>query len=221
MKKDVKSIKDIEDKNKFKQFMKRFWWIVWRDDSFKGWLISLIFIFIIIKFAFFPILNLTTGTELPLAIVESCSMYHQGNVFGNFNNWWERHEMKYSEFKITKFTFENFPFKKGFSKGDILFITGAKPDKIHIGDVIIFEGGQQNPIIHRVIKITKDSKTDKYIFSTIGDNNQGQLSVEENISEDQVVGKAVIRIAPYLGWGKLLFFEQGRIPSERGFCEER
>ncbi len=220
MKKKVKSIKEIHDKNKFRQFLKRFWWIIWKDDSFKGWLISLIFIFIVIKFIFFPLLSFATQTTLPLAIVESCSMHHKGTLFGNFDNWWMRHETKYSEFRITKYAFGHSTFKKGFTKGDILFIVGVKPEKIHIGDVIIFNGGQKNPIIHRVIKINKDSGTNKFIFSTIGDNNQGQLSVEENISEDQIVGKAVLRVAPYLGWGKLLFFEQSRISNEKGLCKE-
>ena len=220
MKKKVRSLKEIVDENKFKQFMKRFWWVIWQDDSFKGWLISLIFIFIVIKFIFFPLLNVATGTTLPLAIVESCSMHHKGNMFGSFDDWWMRHESKYSEFYITKYTFENSIFKRGFTKGDILFIVGTKPEKIEIGDVIIFEGGQKNPIIHRVIEIEKDSESNKYIFSTIGDNNEGQLSIETKISEDQVIGKAVFRIAPYLGWGKLIFFEGKQKENNKGFCKE-
>ncbi len=206
--------------NKLKKFLKKFWWIVWKDDSFKGWIISLIFIFVVIKLIFFPILNLVTGTSLPLAIVESCSMYHQGDLFGSYNNWFERHESKYNEFDITQNEFKSFNMKKGFNKGDILFIIGAKPEKIKIGNIIIFNAGTQNPIIHRVIDIREDSETGKLIFSTIGDNNYGQLSVEKNISEDQVVGKATLRIAPLIGWGKLIFFEHKRSQYEKGFCHE-
>ncbi|MEK6833838.1 MAG: hypothetical protein AABY32_07380, partial [Nanoarchaeota archaeon] len=51
--------------SKIKKFLKKFWQIVWKDDSFKGWIISLVFIFIVIKFVFFPLLNLATGTSLP------------------------------------------------------------------------------------------------------------------------------------------------------------
>jgi len=217
----IKSVREIKDKNKFKQFMKRFWWMVWKDDSFKGWIISLIFIFIVIKFIFFPLLNLITGTTLPLAIVESCSMYHKGNVFSNFDNWWINHEEKYLKFQVTKNTFKNSIFNNGFDKGDILFIVRAHPEKIQIGDVIIFNGGQANPIIHRVIKITKSPATGKIIFSTIGDNNNGQLPIEINISEDQIVGKPVFRIAPLIGWGKLIFYEYKKSPNERGFCDEK
>lgn len=205
--------------SKFKRFFKKFWQIVWKDDSFKGWLISLLFIFIVIKFIFFPLLNLATGTSLPLAIVESCSMYHTGNVFDNFNNWWDRHDLKYGNLEINKTEFESFNLKRGFSKGDILFIVKAKPEKIKIGDIIIFNAGQQNPIIHRVIKIKQENGN--YIFSTMGDNNNGQLSVETTINENQLVGKAVFRILPSVGWAKLVFYEHLRPENERGFCKEQ
>ncbi len=207
-----------ENKNKFKKFLKRFWEIVWKDDSFKGWLISLIFIFVVIKFIFFPLLNLVTGTTLPLAIVESCSMHHSGNIFGNFNNWWERHEIKYENFNIDKTEFQEFTLKKGFSKGDIIFIIRAKPEKLEIGDVIIFNSNQKNPIIHRVIDIRQENG--KYVFSTIGDNNNGQLAIEQSISEDQLVGKAVFNLFPSVGWAKLVFYEHLRPESERGICSE-
>lgn len=208
-----------ENKGKFKKFLKKFWDIVWKDDSFKGWLISLLFIFVVIKFVFFPLLNLATGTSLPLAIVESCSMYHSGNIFGNFDSWWERHELKYSEFNIDKTKFEDFTLKKGFSKGDIIFIIKAKPEKLKIGDIIIFNSNQKNPIIHRIMSIRQD-ENGKYIFSTIGDNNGGQLTIEEEISEDQLVGKAVLDLIPAVGWAKLIFYEHTRPDYEKGFCTE-
>lgn len=204
-------------KEAWKNFWKQFWFVVWKDESFKGWIISIIFIFVIIKFIFFPVLNLTTGTSLPLAIVESCSMHHKGNVFSDYDSWWERHENKYSEFEINGFT--GFIFKRGFSKGDILFIIRAKPEKLEIGDVIIFDGGRQNPIIHRLVEVKQENG--EYLFSTIGDNNNGQLSVEKEIKQNQLIGKAVFRITPSLGWGKLIFYERLRPQSERGFCEER
>ena len=207
----------MKSQNKFKKFLNDFWYIVWKDESFKGWIISIIFIFIVIKFIFFPVLSLTTGTNLPLAIVESCSMYHKGNLFSNHDSWWERHENKYTDFQLTKEEFKNFNFKNGFSKGDILFIVKAKPEKLEVGEVIIFEGGKQNPIIHRIINIKIENG--KYIFSTIGDNNNGQLSFEKEIQQEQLVGKAVFRVSPSLGWLKLIFYEFSRPESERGFCD--
>jgi signal peptidase I len=205
--------------NKFKNFWKKFWKIVWKDDSFKGWVISLVFLFVVIKFIFFPLLSLITGTSLPLAIVESCSMYHKADMFGSFNNWWERHDSKYDELNIDKTEFSDFTLRKGFNKGDILFIVRAKPKKLEVGDVIIFNAEQRNPIIHRIISIKQEGE--KYIFSTMGDNNNGQLNVETEINEEQLVGRAVFKIMPFLGWGKLVFFEHLRTPSERGLCREQ
>lgn len=199
-------------------FWKNFWFVFWKEDTFKGWIISIIFLLILIKGLFFPILELTTGTELPLVIVESCSMYHKGNLASNSNNWWDNHESKYQNFNILKQDFNEFSLKKGFTKGDILFITRAKPKKLQVGDIIIFSANYQYPIIHRIIEI--DSTNQELIFSTIGDNNNGQLQIEKNISEDQILGKASVKLIPYAGWIKLIFFEKLRPSSERGFCHE-
>ena len=203
---------------KIQYYWDKFWYLLWKDDSLKGWIFSLIFLFIFIKIIFFPILSLITGTSLPLAIVESCSMYHGGNLISNFNNWYTIHEDKYTSLEISQEQFSEYSFKKGFNKGDILFIVGAEPEKLKVGDIIIFNAGQQNPVIHRIIKIKQEDE--EYIFSTIGDNNKGQLSIEENIMEEQLVGRAVFRLVPYAGWGKLIFFEKLRPESERGFCKE-
>ncbi len=205
-------------KKKVKKYWKKFWFLLWKDNSFKGWLFSIIFLFLFIKLIFFPTLNLITGTSLPLAIVESCSMYHQGNLFSNFNEWYDKHDEKYSEFIINELDFQEFSFKKGFNKGDILFIVGTPPENLKQGDVIVFYGNQKNPIIHRIINIKEENGA--RTFSTIGDNNNGQLEVEKEIKEEQIIGRAVFRLVPYIGWIKLIFFEPLRTPSERGFCNE-
>jgi len=207
-----------KSESKFKKFLNKFWNIVWKDNSPKGWIISIVFLFIIIKFIFFPLMNLITGTALPLVIVESCSMYHDKNIFSDQDNWWEEHDLKYLRLGITKEIFKDFKFTKGFTKGDILFVTGIKPEKVEIGDVIIFESTYSAPIIHRVVNIKEQEG--EYSFSTIGDNNNGQLAVEKSIPEDKIIGKAQARIGPYIGWIKLIFFEPLRPHSERGFCEE-
>jgi len=210
-----------------KKGFKKFWFLLWKDNSLKGWLFSMVFLFVFIKFIFFPVLNLITGTSLPLAIVESCSMYHHGNILSNFDEWYLKHDSKYSELQITQSEFQDFIFKKGFSKGDILFIVGANPDKLKIGDIIAFKSGSRNvPIIHRIIEIKEENG--KRTFTTIGDNNAKVLIPsnnaggvdERNIEEEQIVGKAVFRLAPTLGWIKLIFFESSKPVSERGFCKE-
>ncbi len=201
-----------------KKFFDKVWYLLWKDNSLKGWIFSIAVIFVFIKFIFFPLLSLVTGTGLPLAIVESCSMYHQGDIFSNFDNWWGLHEVKYGNIGINKTDFSSFIFKDGLNKGDILFIVGVKPSNVHVGDIIIFNAGQQAPVIHRVINVTDNNGT--YVFETEGDNNNGQLSFESHIVADQLVGKAVFRIAPYLGWVKLIFFEGQKPISERGLCRE-
>ena len=206
------------NKEKIKKFFERFWYLLWKDNSFKGWILSLVVIFVFIKFIFFPLLSLVTGTPLPLAIVESCSMYHSGNVLSDFNAWWERHNMKYTELNVSLQDFERFSFKNGFGKGDILFITGVNPANIKIGDIIIFRGDTPNPVIHRVIGINNVNGT--YFFSTEGDNNNGQLSFEKSINQNQVIGKASFRIVPFIGWAKLIFFESSKPAEERGLCSE-
>ncbi|MEK6847523.1 MAG: signal peptidase I [Nanoarchaeota archaeon] len=204
---------------RLKKFLDRVWFLLWKDDSLKGWIFSIIFLFVFIKFIFFPSLSLVTGTSLPLAIVESCSMYHQGNLLSNFDSWWERHEEKYSGFIINDLDFKDFPLENGFNKGDILFIVRANPEKLKQGDIIIFNAGQRNPIIHRIVNIREVDG--KKIFSTIGDNNNGQLSFENSVTEDILVGKAVVKLAPYFGWVKLVFYDWQKPVEERGFCQER
>lgn len=203
---------------KIKEIWRGFWFLLWKDDSFKGWLFSIIFLFLIIKFVFFPFFSFVTGTSLPLAIVESCSMYHQGNLFSDYNSWFDRHDSKYSSFNIDKNEFQEFKFKNGFNKGDILLVVGVKPEEVKIGDIIIFNALAKHPVIHRVVGITE--RDGVRVFETIGDNNQGQISFEKNIYESQIVGKAVFKVAPYLGWVKLVFFEPFRTDSEKGFCRE-
>jgi len=212
---ETEKIGKVENK---KNLFQKFWFLLWKDNSIKGWIFSIIFLFLFIKFIFFPVLSLTTGTSLPLAIVESCSMYHDKGFFSNFDSWWSGHEEKYMALGINKTDFEEFTLKKGFNKGDILFIIGANPEKINVGDVVIFSANQRNPIIHRVVEIKEVNG--KRIFSTMGDNNNGQLSFEKQITEEQLVGKTAIKLAPYAGWIKLVFYDWKKPIGEKGFCVE-
>lgn len=204
------------NKEEVKKSLKKFWYFLWKDDSLAGWAFSLIFIFVFIRFIFFPLLIIITGTPLPLAIVESCSMYHNDGFLSDLDSWWEDNKFKYFIFEINKTDFENFQIKNGFNKGDILFITGKDPEKLELGDIIIFNANQRNPVIHRIVNI--EESNGERIFSTMGDNNPGQLSFEENINEDQIIGKATQVRIPYLGWIKLIFFEWQKPIDARGFC---
>ena len=179
-------------------------WEYLKKDSWDSWLVSLILVFIFIKFIFFPLLSLSTGTSLPLVVIESCSMYHPDN----FESWWTRNGVWYENIEITKTEFESYKFKNGLNKGDIILAWGHSDYKR--GDVIIFSAPTKYPLIHRLISNDK--------ISTKGDNNPGQLSVEKEIAKEQIIGKSIFRI-PFAGWLKLVFFEPFKPTEERGFCK--
>lgn len=208
-------------KNFLRDIPRKYWNLIWKDESLFGWIVSIISIMILIKFIIFPLLTLLTGTALPVAIVESCSMYHDKDIldFNDFERWWDSHEMNYEKFDITHSDFEDFKMKNGFNKGDILFITGTMSKNIKVGDIIIFEGGTQHPIIHRVVKI-RESK-EKRKFTTMGDNVGRIQFFEEEINEEQIVGKARTKVVPYLGWVKLIFYEPFREENGKGLCKEK
>lgn len=183
-------------------YLKSFWNYL-KQDTWHSWLVSLVLILIFIKLIFFPLLSLTTGSPLPIVVVESCSMYHETS----FDSWFEKNEKFYSRFSINESDFSEFSLKSGLNKGDIVFIWGYSTPKL--GDIIVFQAGSKHPLIHRVISLEP--------LQTKGDHNSGQLSIEKSISEEQVIGKAVGKI-PSIGWIKLIFFEPFRAPEARGFC---
>lgn len=209
------------EKKSLKEQVRNFLDWLWHSESWLSYIVFIILIFVIVKFIFLPGMGLVLGTKLPLAIVESCSMYHEDNFMSDYNKWWAYWESnkKYAQFNITQEQFSDFKFKDGFNKGDILLIVKANPKNLKIGDVIIFSTpGRATPIIHRIVSIREENN--KKIFSTIGDHNPSQLAAEKEIQESQLVGKAVLRIGPYMGWVKLIFFEASRSPNEKGFCKD-
>jgi len=185
------------------------WERIWgflHEDSWASFAVTLILAVIIIKFVFFPGLSFVTGTDLPLVIVESCSMYHHED---GFDRTFESSVYDYYGLDLSDTT--NWIFQNGFNKGDVIFVVGA--DDVEVGDVIIFNGGNTYPLIHRVVDVG-DS------YSTKGDNyktNSGQLPSEMVIPKNEVIGKALFKV-PFIGWIKLVFFEFGRNPGARGFC---
>ncbi|MBP7708254.1 signal peptidase I [Candidatus Pacearchaeota archaeon] len=187
----------------FKEQAKRFWNFL-KEDSWSSFFVSMILILIFIKLIFFPALTFLTGSALPLVIVESCSMYHSVSLEDVMQ------DKIYADYGLSLENTSDWVLKRGFSKGDIIFIIGKK--NVKVGDVIVFDAGQANPIIHRVIAI------DNQTYTTKGDHNHGFLPYEKNISDQQVFGKAVFRI-PLLGWVKLFFFDIFKDPAQRGLCK--
>lgn len=189
---------------KIKEEIKTFWNFL-KEDSWSSFFVNLVLALIVIKFIFFPLLSLLTGTSLPLVIVESCSMYHAQDLEIIMEN------KIYSEYGIDYENISNWKLKNGFNKGDIIFVVG--PKNLEVGDVAIFNAGQKHPIIHRIISIEEEKITTK------GDNNIGLLDFEKDIPMNQVIGKAVFRI-PAIGWIKLIFFDWMNHESQRGFCSK-
>lgn len=195
----------IEKTGRIKEgnWLRRFWEFL-KEDTWQSMVVSLILAFIIIKFIFFPVLSFITGASMPLVIVESCSMHHSRSLAEILN------DGIYDQFGIGSENTSSFSFKNGLEKGDIIIVVSAKEAKV--GNVIIFQGGQKNPIIHRIVRIDEND-----LITTKGDNNNGLLPAEQGIKRENVIGKAVFRV-PYLGWLKLIFYEPFRSASSRGFC---
>jgi len=206
-----------ENQKTFFTPIKKFWNFLWKEDSWLSWIVFIVLVYILIKFIFFPTMSFLTGTALPLAIVESCSMHHNN---GNFDSWWNNNGQWYADKNIEKQTFEAFPIKNGFSKGDIFFVLGVKKSDIKVGDVILFMSGNKNRvIIHRVVNLNPlETKGDNNALQFTKSNNAEQID-ETNIKEEQIVGRVTSLRVPLLGWLKLIFYEPFRNPAERGFCK--
>lgn len=192
------------DKKKIKKLLKKTWWFIWEDDSVWSWIVNIILAFVLIKFIVYPGLGFLLSTSYPIVAVVSSSMEHDGNL----NVWWGSQENWYSGYDITKDQFHSFNFKNGFNKGDIMILYGKKAEDIKVGEVIVFKSERPDPIIHRVVK--KWEVDGRFYLQTKGDHNPDSIKSssldETNISEEQLLGKAVVRV-PLLGYIKIWFVE--------------
>jgi len=170
--------------------LRKFWKFVWEDNSLLSWITAFALVFVFIFVIFFPILRLLLSTALPMVVIESGSMHHPYD----FDQWYASCNW-YKEHSITEEQFRKWDFNGGLNKGDIMIVQGQKEYKP--GEVIIFQTTTAKPIIHRIVSAED-------VFSTKGDNNCYQLPQELNISQGQIIGKAVARI-PYLGWAKVIW----------------
>ena len=181
--------------------LKKIWRFIWYNDSPASWLISLVLVFILVKFILYPVIGLVFGTGYPIVAVVSWSMEHDGE---KFDDWWENNSEWYVENEITKEKFLEFKLKNGFNQGDVMFVFGKNAENVNLGDVIVFESTTNYPVIHRVVKIWQTEEG--YHFKTKGDNNpksHSQLK-EVDINEERVIGVASLRI-PFIGWVKIIF----------------
>ncbi len=188
------------DWNKTKKILGKVWHFIWEDDSLLSWIVNIILAFVIVKFLIYPGLGLVLGTSFPVVAVVSGSMEHNAQ---SFDDWWETNGNWYTGNGITIDQMSSSSFRDGFNKGDIILLVGKEPKSIKTGTVIVYSTERYAyPIIHRVIKVWESDE--KYNFQTKGDNNPAADS--EIVTEDKIVGKAVLRV-PMLGWIKILFTE--------------
>lgn len=190
------------------------WNYIWEGETITAYCLNVIVAFIIIKFLVYPGLGLLFGTGFPVVAVVSSSMEHSGS----FEDWWSEpalcgniacsQEQWYGQVGIDENTFKTYFFNNGFNKGDVMVLFGTDPQDLKMGDVIVFQAGASEPIIHRIVG-TGDHDIDGHggkLFATKGDNNPTQLPIETYISQDQVIGRAVFRI-PFFGYIKIWFVE--------------
>lgn len=179
------------------------------EDSFLSWIANIALAFVLIRFIVYPLLGLIFATEYPIVAVVSGSMEHSGS----FEEWWQSsayidgervtQEEFYSHYSITREDFEDYSFPDGFNTGDIMVLRGTPPDEIERGDIIVFQSPGREPIIHRVIE--NNLNEGQVTFTTKGDANPVIYDFERDVPEEDVIGKAIMRI-PFLGYVKIWFF---------------
>jgi hypothetical protein len=193
-------------------WLRKAWHFLWYEDSLASWLVNIVLAFVLIKFILYPGMGLVLGTKFPVVAVVSSSMEHHP---GNFDDWWVAknigasvtNEDFYLRYNITKFDFQNYAFRSGFNKGDIMILAGVDPYTVHTGTVIVYWSGKPYPIIHRYIG--NNTEKGQFYLMSKGDNNGAMLTPprsmdldESRIPPERVIGKAVARI-PYLGYVKI------------------
>ena len=190
-------------------------YFLWKDTSIWSWIANILIAFVVIRYIFYPVMGILLGTSYPVVAVVSESMEHGlhndilcGQSFDefheSFDNYWEICGSWYEQRGITREQFEQFPFKNGFNKGDVIFLWRANRNNLDIGDVLVFQANKNQPIIHRLVDISNDNE--KIFYQTKGDHNSRSIDSgleETHISEERVYGQALFRI-PYLGWVKIL-----------------
>ncbi|MBN2881144.1 signal peptidase I [Candidatus Woesearchaeota archaeon] len=207
--------KDNSKVKSIKSAFARLKYLVFEDESIYGWIAAFFVMFIALKFLILPVVGFALNTDYPIVAVISGSMEHRldsskmvcgkypANYNTKFETWWNTCGYYYeNNYNFTESEFSKFSQKNGFNIGDVMILHGTKPENLKLGDIIVFDGGRSKPIIHRIVKI--QNNTGEYIFTTKGDHNPESYPFEAKISEDDYLGKAILKI-PLVGYVKILF----------------
>ena len=183
---------------KIKSTIGKIWRFLWHDDSFLSLIASMLVVFLLGRYILFPLIGLIVGTPYPVVAVLSDSMNHHQI---DFETWWNKNQDFYQSYNIAKEQFQSFRLKNGFSKSDILLVKRFDPNKVKIGEILLFKSTYRpEPIVHRLI--IKEQKNQEYSFTTKGDANQQILSFEKDLEANRIKGIVVAKI-PYLGWPRI------------------
>lgn len=205
-------------------YLKKFWNYIWHDDSLGSYILHFIFAFVVIKFMLFPVIGFALNNDYPIVAIVSGSMEHKVvynrvcNVHIadiqskslDYDEWWNYCGSYYqSNYNLSKETFSQFEYKNGLNIGDVMILYGKDPQKIEVGEVLVFIPQdkrffeQKGPVIHRVVQKWTD-ENGKIHFRTKGDHNPVSIdNFENDIIEDNVIGVSVARV-PFIGYAKIL-----------------
>lgn len=174
----------------------KFWKFVWYGDSFLSYVAFFLLTIIFLNLAYpatFFVLSKTVGISDAVAVVTG-SMIHDETINVTY------YEYMRAEKGITKEELDTFPFQSGLNIGDLIVVWNPDPEKINVGNVIIFDVSGVM-IIHRVIE--KQFIDGEWFFTTKGDHNTGSMVTEININSERIIGVAGQRI-PFLGIPKTI-----------------
>lgn len=213
-------------KEKKKSPFRKFWDYLWHSDSIGSYILNFLVAFLFIKFIFFPAIGFALSTDYPIVAIVSGSMEHKITNHDicdtrvvdvedqrlSYDQWWEFCGDYYVDnFNITKEEFNEFPYDNGLNIGDVMILYGKDPDKIDVGDVLVFIPEDRNffeqkgPVIHRVVEIREENS--EKIFQTKGDHNPLSFpNFETEINEDEIIGVGVVKI-PFVGYAKIMLNE--------------
>lgn len=180
--------------------LKELLYITFKEESVEGYILFLIFAIVLFKWIIPFFSKILLGTDMPIYVIVTPSMEHKDLERIN--------QTFYRYFKERNISIEEFPFKNGLNKGDVVLVVGKNPKQIKVGDVVVFvPRGSKSVLLHRVVE--KECNT-KCFFTMKGDNNPFSLNYsflsEVDVPEENIKGIVVFRI-PYIGYPKVILVE--------------
>ncbi len=183
-----------------KEKVKKILYITFKEESVEGYILFFLFAIILFKWIIPFFSSIFLGTDMPIYVIVTESMEHK-----------DKERIKYTFYKFFQdrnISIDDFPFKNGLNRGDVVIVVGRDPRKIKVGDVVVYHPKYSKAVLlHRVIEKHCNGKC---YFTMKGDNNPFPLNYsflsEVNVPEDNIKGVVIFRI-PYLGIPKVLLVD--------------